>query len=163
MVRSGPDVDEDKRPEVDDGEPVTEHRTVRRLRQEVIHQAEVGRGKEERDRVVRIPPLHQRVLHAGVERVALEPARRDRERVDDVEHRDRDGRGDVEPDGDVEVLLAALEDGAEKVDGEDHPDDRNGDVNRPLQLRVFLAGSQAQRERDRRADNDELPAPEVNP
>ena len=71
MMRPRPDVDEDQRPEVNDGKPVGEYRAVGRLGQEVIHHAEVGRGEEEGHGVVAVPPLHQRVLHAGVNRVAF--------------------------------------------------------------------------------------------
>ena len=76
VVRPGPDVDEDQRPEVQDRQPVRVDRPLGRLRHEVVHQAEERRGEEERDGVVAVPPLHERVLHAGVDRVALEGRRR---------------------------------------------------------------------------------------
>ena len=50
-----------------------------------------------------VPPLHERVLHAGVDRVALERGDRDREAVEDVQHRDDEEDGDAEL-GDVVVL-----------------------------------------------------------
>jgi hypothetical protein len=149
MVRPGPDVDEDERPEVDDREPVAVHRTFRRLRQEVIHDPEDRRGEEERHGVVPIPPLHQRVLHATEDRVAVQQAGRDREVVDDVEHRHRDDRRDVEPDGHVEARFATLREGPEEVHREHHPDQRDGDVDRPDQFRVFLAAGEAEGQRDR--------------
>ena len=68
VVRAGPDVEEDQRPEVDDRQPVGEDRPFGRLRQEVVHDAEDRRGQEEGDRVVAVPPLHERVLHAGEDR-----------------------------------------------------------------------------------------------
>ena len=140
VMRPGPDVDEDQRPEMNDGKPVGEHRAVRRLGQEVIHQAEVGRGEEERDGVVAVPPLHQRVLHAGIDRVALERSSAGiSSELTMCSTATVTRRGDVKPDGHVHVLLAPLEDGAEQIDGEHHPDHRDGDVNRPFQFRVFLA------------------------
>jgi hypothetical protein len=87
---------------------------------------------------------------------------RHRERVEDVQNGDRDDGGDVEPERDVEVALASDLERAEKVPGEDHPDQGDGNVNRPLQLRVLLAGGDAQRQGQRRADDDGLPAPEVD-
>ncbi len=124
MVRPCPDVDEDERPEVDDRQPVREDRPPRRLRDEVVHDPEERRGQEEGDRVVPVPPLHEGVLHAGIERVALQQADRQLERVHDVQQRHGDERRQVEPDRHVHVALAALEDGAEHVDAEHHPHER---------------------------------------
>ena len=162
VVRPGPDVDEDQRPEVDDRQPVREHRPAGGLRDEVVHDPEERRGQEERHGVVAVPPLHQRVLHARIQRVALEEADRQLERVDDVQQRDGDERGEVEPDRHVHVPLAPLVDGAEHVQAEHHPDQRDGDVDRPLEFGVLLAGGEAERQRQRRRDDDQLPAPEVD-
>ena len=52
-----------------------------------------------------------------------------------MEHRDRDDDRDVEPDRDVEVLLVPPRERPEEVDREDHPDDRDGDVDRPDRAR----------------------------
>ncbi len=161
VMRSRPDVDENQTPEMDDGQPVAEHGPVGRLGEKIIHQAEIRRGQEERDGVVRVPPLHQAVLYAGIHRITLQPAPRHFHRIDDVEHGDGDDRGDVKPDGHVHVFLTAPGDGAEQVDRERHPDDRDGDVNRPFQLRVFLAGRVTERQGEGRGDDDELPTPEI--
>jgi hypothetical protein len=75
-MRAGPDIDEDQCPEVDDGEPVGEHRALRGLGKEVVHQAEVGSGEEEGHGVVSVPPLNQRILDTGVNGVALEASSR---------------------------------------------------------------------------------------
>ena len=162
VMRSRPDVHEDKRPEMEDGEPVGEDRAVRGFRQEVVHEAQERRREEEGDGVVAVPPLHQGVLHAGVDRVALERADRDREVVEDVEHRDRHDARDVEPNRDVEVALPAARDRSEKIHGEDDPDDGDRDVDRPLELRVLLRLREPEREGDGRAKDDQLPAPEVD-
>ncbi len=163
VMRPGPDVDEDKRPKMNDRKPVAEHRTIRRFRQEVIHEAEERRGEEECHGVVPVPPLHQCVLDTGVDRIALEHTRRHRQRVDDVQQGHGDGGGDVKPDGHVDVFLAALHDGSQQIDREHHPDQRDGDVNRPFEFRVFLARRETKRQRDGRADDDCLPAPEIYP
>ncbi len=85
MMRAGPDIDEDQRPEVNDGKAVGKDRAVRRLGQIIIHQPEVGRGEEEGDGVVAVPPLHERILHAGVDRVAFPHRHRDFQAVDNVQ------------------------------------------------------------------------------
>ncbi len=161
VVRAGPDVEEDQRPEVHDRQPVGEHRPVRRLRDEVVHHAEERRGQEERHRVVPVPPLDQRVLHAGVHRVALEQADRQLERVDDVQQRDGDERRQVEPDRDVEVPLPPLGDGADQVDAERDPHRGDGQIDRPLELGVLLARREPEREGQGGGDDDQLPAPEM--
>ena len=162
VVRAGPDVEEDERPEVDDRQPVREHRAIGDLGDEVIHHAQKWRRQEERDRVVAVPPLHQRVLHPGVHRVALEQADRQFERVDDVQQRDGDEGGEVEPDRHIQVTLAATQDRADHVPAEHDPHAGDEQVDRPLELGVFLARRDAERQRQRRQDDDELPAPEVN-
>ena len=68
VVRAGPDVDEDQRPEVDDAQAVGIDRPLGRLGQVVIHHAQERRGEEEAHRVVPVPPLHEGVLHAGIDR-----------------------------------------------------------------------------------------------
>ena len=95
-----------------------------------------------------VPPLHERVLHACEHRVALHHRDRNLEAVDDVQNRDRDDRRDVEPDRDVEVFLSALGKRPEEVDGEDDPDQRDRDVDRPFQLGVLLALRDAEGKRD---------------
>ena len=48
-----------------------------------------------------------------------------------------DGR-DIEPNCDVNVLLAPLPERAEDVDREDNPDEGDRDVDGPLKLGIFL-------------------------
>jgi hypothetical protein len=91
----------------------------------------------------------------------LNSGRRQRQVVEDVQHGDRHDRGDVEPDRDVEVPLAPDRASVPKKLTRSHPDHRNGDVDRPLELGVLLALRDAEGQGDRRGDDDELPAPEV--
>jgi hypothetical protein len=121
------------------------------------------RRQEEADGVVAVPPLHQAVGEAGVDRVAAAERGGHRRAVHDVQHRDHDHERHVEPDRHVHVLHAAIEDRHEEVDRERHPHHRDGDVDGPDQLRVFLALREAQREGHRGGDDDGLPAPEVEP
>ncbi len=161
VVRSRPDVHEHQRPEVQDRQAIAEDRPFGGLRHEVVHQAEERRREEEGDGVVAIPPLHERILHAGIQAVALERPGGDREVVEDVQDGDGDDRRQVEPERHVEVALASANERADEVDREDHPDDGDHDVDRPLQLGVLLGLGKAEGERDGGGDDDELPPPEV--
>jgi len=161
MMRAGPDVEEHQGPEMQDREPIAEHRAVGGLRQEVVHQAKKRRGQEEGDRIVAVPPLHEGVLHAGVERVALEPPRRDREVVEDVQDGDGDDAGDVEPERDIQMPLPPPGDGPEEVHRKGHPDHGDRDVDRPFELGVLLGLGEPERQGERRGDDDQLPSPEV--
>ena len=119
--------------------PVREDRSLRRLRQEVVHDAENRRGEEEGDGVVAVPPLDQRILDPGEDRVALHHRDGNLEAVHDVQNCDRDDRRDVEPKRDVQMLFSTLSERPEEIDREDDPDQGDRDVDRPLELCVFLA------------------------
>jgi hypothetical protein len=69
---------------------------------------------------------------------------------------------DVEPERDVQLLLAPLGQRPEEVHREQHPHHRDGEVDRPLELGVFLRLRIAERQGDRRGHDDHLPAPEVD-
>ena len=58
--------------------------------------------------------------------------------------------------------LAPLDQSHGEVQSEDDPDDRNRQVDRPLQFGVLLALRDPQRQGDRGGNNDQLPTPEVN-
>ena len=109
-----------------------------------------------------VPPLHERVLHAAEDRVAMQQARGQREVVHHVEQGDGDDGADVEPDGDVEAAFAAAGERREEDYAEDDPDDGDEDVDRPDELGVFLAARQAEGQGDGGQEDDELPAPEVD-
>ena len=147
MVRPGPDINENQGPEVQNGELVGIHGPVSHLRQKIIHHAQVGCSQEKRHRIVAIPPLHQGVLHPGIKRVAFEETHGNRHRVDDVQHGHRHERSDVKPDSDVEVPLAPFDDRTEHIDPKHHPDQRDGNVNRPFEFGVFFGGRNAEWQR----------------
>jgi len=113
--------------------------------------------------VVPVPPLHERVLDARVDRIAADPGVGDRQVVADVEHRDRDDARDVEPDRDVEVLLAPDRDRAEEVHRVDDPEDRERHVERPRQLGVLPGLREAEEVADPAGGDQRLPPPEVDP
>ena len=162
VVRAGPDIKEDQRPEVDDREAVAVDRSSHGLGDEVIHDAEDRRGQEERHGVMPVPPLHQGVLDAAEDRIAVQQARRQGEVVDDIEERDGDDRADVEPDGDVEAAFPPAGQRGEEDDAEDDPDEGDEHVDRPDELGVFLAAGVAEGQGDGGEDDDQLPAPEVD-
>ena len=71
VVRAGPDVDEDQRPEVDDRQPIRVDGPLGLLGHEVVHHAEETGRQEEAHGVMAVPPLGKSILHAGEGRVAL--------------------------------------------------------------------------------------------
>ena len=162
VVRSGPDVDEHEGPEVDDGEAVAVDWPSGRFRHEVVHDAEDGSRQEEGDGIVAVPPLDESILDACEDGVAVRQAGGQRQVIDDVEHRDRDDGGDVEPEGHIEAWFISLLEGPEEIDREDDPDEGDGDVDGPDQFGVFLSAGESGREGDGGGHDDELPSPEVN-
>ena len=80
VMRTSPDVHEDQGPEVHDRQAVGVDRPARRLRNEVVHHPQEARGQEEADRVVAIPPLDHRVLHARGDVIAFGGEEADRHR-----------------------------------------------------------------------------------
>ena len=137
MVRARPDVEEDQRPEVDDRQPVGIDRPLGPLRHEVVHDAEEAGGEEEADRVVAVPPLEHRVLHAAPQDDRLRRERRDRNRrvVAEMQHRDRQDEGEIEPVGDVDVRLLAAHQRAEEHQQIGDPDDGQPQVGRTIPAR----------------------------
>ena len=97
-------------------------------------------GEEEADRVVAVPPLHHRILHAGPDDVGLRREQRYRHRgvVAEMQHRDGQDEGEIEPVGDIDVRLGAPHDGAEEDQQIDDPDDGQPEIGVPFRLGIFL-------------------------
>ena len=72
MVRPGPNVSVNKSPKSDNRQAITPNGTPRLLGQKIIHHPQKAAGQKESDRVVAIPPLHNRVARAGVNRIRFE-------------------------------------------------------------------------------------------
>ncbi|CUJ90198.1 Uncharacterised protein [Achromobacter xylosoxidans] len=160
MMGTGPHVGEGQRPEVDDRQAIRIDGTAGLLGHEVVHHAQEAGGQEEAHRVVAVPPLHHGVLHPGIGGVRLPQRHRHLDVVEDVQDGDGQDVRAEEPVRHVDVLGAALDDGAEEHDGVGHPDQRDQDVDGPFEFGVFLAAGVAQRQGDDGADDDDLPAPE---
>lgn len=162
MVGACPDVDEDERPEVDDGKAVGIDGSVCCFRDEIIHDPENRGGEEEGDGVVAIPPLDEGVLNTAENRVGVSEGGGNGEVVDDVEQRDGDDGRDVEPEGDVERFFVTFREGPEEIRSKDDPDDDDGEVEGPDEFGVFLAAGESGGECDGGSGDDGLPAPEVD-
>ena len=160
VVRAGPDVHRDQRPEVDDGQAVGVDRATGLLGHEVIHHPEEAGGEEEAHGVVAVPPLDHRVGRPGVGRIRLEQAHRHGGAIDDVQHRGYQDECTEEPVTHIDVLGLAFDDGAEEHHQVGDPDDAQEDVDRPLELGVFLGAGVAHRQGDHRKNDDRLPTPE---
>src|SRR5690606_11477412 len=160
VVRTGPDVDGNQCPEVNDGQAIGVNRTLSLLRHEVVHDAEEARGQEETDGIVAVPPLHHGVDGTGIDRVGLHPTDGNRQAVTDVQECDLDDECTKEPVCNVDVLGLALGNSTEENDGVGNPDGGDQDVNRPLQFRIFLGGRVTHRQGDDGGNDNCLPAPE---
>ncbi|MNE24959.1 hypothetical protein D3C80_1182710 [compost metagenome] len=73
VVRAGPDVQGDQRPEVHNRQAIGIHRPARLFRHEVIHHPQETGGQEKAHGVVPVPPLHHGVGGPGIHRIGLEP------------------------------------------------------------------------------------------
>src|SRR5690606_6350888 len=122
-------------------------------------------GQEEANGVMAVPPLGQCVLNAGEERVGAraEEGNRHRQIVDDVQHRDGDDEGKVEPVRHIDVWFLALQDRAEEDDEIGNPYNGQPDINVPFRLRIFTALGNAEEIPGCRHDDEELVAPEDEP
>nr|GEY52297.1 hypothetical protein [Tanacetum cinerariifolium] len=161
VMRPGPDVQGDQGPEVHDRQAIGVDRAFGLLRNEVIHHPEKPGGEEKSHGIVPVPPLDHGVRGTGVRRIRLEQAHRQRDVIDDVQHRGDHDEGAIKPVGDINVFGLAVDDGAEKHDAVGDPDDRQQDRDRPFEFGVFLGGGVAHRQGDDGADDHRLPAPEV--
>jgi len=134
--------------------------TLSRFREKVVHQTQERCRQEEGDGVMSVPPLNEGILDTGIDRITLEESSRYFEAVADVQHGDRYNCGNVEPECHVHMTFSPLFQCHEEIDGEYDPYNRDGNVNGPLQLGVFLARRKPQRECNCSRYDDRLPAPE---
>ncbi len=160
VMRAGPDVQGDDRPEMHDGQAIGIDRPLGLLRHEVIHDAEKAHREDEAHHTVPIPPLDHRVGGAGIDRVGLHQAHRHQRVVDHVHHAGDDDEGAEEPVAHVDVADLAIRDSAEEQVGIGQPDQGHPGGDRPFHLRVFLGGGVAQRVADHHGDARGLPGPE---
>ncbi len=143
-----------------DGQAVRVDRTASLLGYEVIHHSQEAGGQEEAHGVVAVPPLDHRIGRTRVDRVGFEPAYRHFQVVDDMQHRRDQDESTVEPVAHIDMRGFALHDRAEEHHGIADPYKCDQDVDRPLELSIFLGTGEALRQRDYRENDDRLPTPE---
>ena len=160
VMRTSPDIGEYQCPEVHHRQAIGINRASSLFRHEVIHDAEKARCQKETDRVMAIPPLHHRVLYAGIGRVRLPHGDGNRCTVEHMQHRDGDDEGTKKPVGNVDVRYAAAHNRAEENHCVTDPDQGDQNVDRPFQFGVFLAAGKPHRQGDRRQNDNGLPTPE---
>ncbi len=109
-----------------------------------------------------VPPLHHRVLHAGIDGNAFEQPSGNNEVVKNVQNRNSHNRGNVKPKRDVHVPFASPHQRHEKVDSkETDPNKCDRNVDRPFKFGVFFTLCDTKRQSNGGRNNDQLPAPEV--
>ena len=165
MMGPGPNVEENKRPEVDDRKAIGINRPVTALRDKVIHYAEEAGGQEEPDRVVAVPPLHHRVLHAGPDDVGLRREKRNRHCgiVAEMQHRDREDEGEIKPVRHIDVRLGPPHDRAEVNQQVDNPHHRQEQIGVPFRLGIFLGLRDAEQIAGAGDDDEEVVAKHDEP
>ena len=139
VMRAGPDIKEDQGPEVDDRQAVRIDRAFGLLGHEIIHHAQKARGQEEAHRVVAVPPLRQRILHARKGRIGLvaEQAHRQRQIVDHVQHGNRHDEGQIEPVRHIDMWLLADKQRTEEDHEIGDPDDGQPQIDIPFGFGIF--------------------------
>ena len=160
VVRTGPHVGENQRPEVHHRQAIGVNRTTGLLRNEVVHHAQEAGSQEEADGIVTIPPLNHRVLHTGVSGVGLGEGHRQSSAVTEVQQGDSNDEGTEKPVGNIDVRNFADCDSAEEHDRVGHPNQGDQNVDRPLQFCVLLAAGNPQGQRNSSQNDDQLPTPE---
>ncbi len=163
MVSTQPYITEHQRPEVQYGQTVGEYGAVGLFGDEVVHDTQEARSQVETYRVVTPPPLNHGILNAGENGVGFEHADGDGQAVHHVQIGDHDKHAHEEPVGHIDVTGLALGDGHDEVEAESQPDDGDGQIDRPLQLGIFLGLGDAQWKSDDGSDDDQVPAPECKP
>ena len=150
---------------MDDRQPVGIDRPVRLLWDKVIHNPQKSGGEEESDGVMAVPPLRQGILHAGPGDIAFRAEERDRDRrvVDQVQHRDRDDKREIEPVGDINMRFLAAREGRHENQKIGHPDECEPDIHVPFRLGIFLGLRDPEEISGCGEDEEQLVAPEHEP
>ena len=138
------------------------HRSPCGLRQKKVQDAEERHQHDKADQVVSGPRLDNSVLQARVSGYALDPARWHRQIVDDVNYWHSDDHRQVEPDRNKQVPDSPARNRSEHVAREHYPDEKNPDVDRPLELGVAPTLGNSERKSGDSCEGDGLPSPEVD-
>ena len=126
---------------MNDREAIGVDRPLSLLGNEVVHDAQEAGGQKEAHGIVAVPPLGQGVLHTGIDDIALGagPADRQRQIVDNVQQGDGQDKAQVEPVGDIDVGLLALDQRPQENHQVNHPHQSQPNINIPLRLGVLFA------------------------
>lgn len=132
---------------------------------EVVHHGQKAGREEKAHRVMTVPPLGQRILDPGEQRVTLgrEQRYRYRQIVDDVQHRHGDDEGEIEPVCHVDVRLFAFDQRTGVGDQIDDPDQRQPEIDIPFRLGILFALRDAEHITKCREHDEELVTEEQKP
>ncbi len=118
---------------MDNAQLVREYRAFSSFREEIVHQTQKWCREKEGNRVVPVPPLHQRILDSGVYGIAFPKADWDYYVIKEMENRNRNDRCNVEPQRHIHMTLASIKERHEKVGSEEsEPHNGNSDIDRPF-------------------------------
>ncbi len=162
VVRTGPDIQEDQRPEVNDRQAIGIDRTFSTLRNEIVHHAEEACRQEEANRVVAIPPLRQRILNTREHRVGFGTRERNRYRqvVAQMQHRNRDDEGQIEPVRHIDMRLRTFKQRTDENGKIRDPDHGQPDIDEPFRFCIFTALGNPRDIADCGHHDEQLVAPE---
>ena len=160
VMRTGPHVSGNQRPEVHDGQAIGINRALCLLRHKVVHHCQETDGEEKAHRVMPVPPLNYRIDCTGINRVGLGHGDRYGKVIDDMQQGDGQNETAIKPVGDVDMIDSPFRHRAEKNNRIRHPDQGDRQVDGPLEFSIFLALRDAERERNGGRNDNQLPAPE---
>ena len=160
MMRPGPHIGENQRPEMHNRQAIRIHRAFGLLRDKVVHHTQIPRREDKADRVMPVPPLNHGILHTRIGGVGFGERNGHTCAVDQMQDRDRNDIRTEKPVCHVDMRHFAFDQGAEKHHGIRDPDDGDEDANRPFEFSIFLAARKTHRQRNGGQHQHGLPTPE---
>ncbi len=165
VVRSGPDIQEDQRPEVYDRQAIGIDRAARLFGHEIIHHPQKACCQEKPDRIVTIPPLGQGILNPGKGGIAFRSHERDwyRQVVHNMQHRHGDNERQIEPVGDIDMGFTPGHDCPQENHQIRDPDNCQQQIDIPFRFGIFARLGNPDDIAGRRQDDKKLITPEHEP
>ena len=87
-----------------------------------------------------VPPLHHGILHARVGRVRFPERHGNFNVIDDMQNRDGQDVRTKEPIRHINMFNFSFDDRSKKYDRVRNPNERDQDIDRPLELGIFFTG-----------------------